>query len=489
MAEPSQELSPLERRLVTAVAEDSPLVASDVVPTGTPDQANTVRARVLRDILLGRLVDHPGPRGVRLHGVYLSGELDLLNMHVNSALHLSCCRFTQPVLLLDAHLPYLAIIDSHLRGLEADRLRVDSNLLLAGSVVDGVGSDCAVRLSGAQVGGQVSLTGATLRAGANCGLQADGLGVGGDLLLRNGFHARAGGERGAVRLLGAKISGNLDCDGSVITATGGPALNLERADVGGNLYLRGARTSGHAPAGVVLVGARITGQVSATGAEVSSTGGPAVLGDGMQVGGDVFVNGGFSAHGSADHGAVRLVGARIGGHLDCTDGHARVDDPGALALDLRFATVGAMLRLSRSFTNPGSAELPFGLMAFDGLTYPTPPVGMDRGEWTVLLAEQTPSYAAQPYQQLAGAYRAAGREDDARRVLIAQQRDLLRRGDLSALARLRHRVLGVLLGYGYQSWRSLVALVITLALAVAFVLALAASSAAVTTPAKPGQPA
>ncbi|HEY9472621.1 MAG TPA: hypothetical protein VIS06_02090, partial [Mycobacteriales bacterium] len=47
----------------------------------------------------------------------------------------------------------------------------------------------------------------------------------------------------------------------------------------------------------------------------------------------------------------------------------------------------------------------------------------------------------------------------------------------------------VLLGYGYQSWRSLVALVITLALAVAFVLALAASSAAVTTPAKPGQPA
>ncbi|HEY9389922.1 MAG TPA: hypothetical protein VIR27_09180 [Mycobacteriales bacterium] len=484
MAEPSDELSPLERRLVAAVAEDSPLVVSDVVPTGTPDPANTVRARVLRDILLGRLVEHPGPHGVRLHGGYVSGELDLVNVRDTSPLHLSCCRFAQPVLLLDAHLPSLAITDCHLRGLDADRVRVDSALLLAGSVIDGVGSDCAVRLSGAQVGGQLSLTGARLTAGGNCALQADGLSVGGDLLLRHGFQARAGGDRDAVRLLGARIGGNLDCDGSVITATGGAAVNLERVEVSGNLYLRGARANGHAPAGVVLVGARVTGQVSATGAEFTSTGGPAMLGDGAQTGGDVYVNGGFGAH-----GGVRLVGARIGGHLDCTDGHARVDDPNTLALDLRFATVGGMLRLSRSFAGPGVAEVRSGLVALDGLTYAAPPVGMDRAEWTVVLAEQTPSYAAQPYQQLAGAYRAAGREDDARRVLIAQQRDLLRRGDLHRLARLRHRVLDVLLGFGYQSWRSLLALVVTLALAVVFILGLAAGGHAVATPAKPGQPA
>jgi hypothetical protein len=74
-------------------------------------------------------------------------------------------------------------------------------------------------------------------------------------------------------------------------------------------------------------------------------------------------------------------------------------------------------------------------------------------------------------------------------VLIAQQRDLFHRGDLRGLARLRHRVLGLLLGYGYQSWRSLVALVITLAMAIAFVLGLAAGSRAVATPAKPGRPA
>lgn len=449
MAEASDELTPLEHRLVVAVAEDSTLVACDVVPTGTPDPANTVRARVLRDILLGRLVDHPAPRGIRLHGVYVSGELDLVNVHGTAPLHLSCCRFAQPVLLSDAHLPALAILDSHLRGVEADRLRVDSNLLFAGSVVDGVGSDCAVRLSGAQVGGQLSLTAATLRASANCALQADGLSVGGDLLLRNGFHAHAGGDRGADRLLGARISGNLDCDGAVVTAAGGPGLNLERVAVGGNLYLRGAHAGGHAPAGVILVGARVTGQVSATGATFSSTGGPAVLGDGVQCG-DVFINSGFSAHGSADHGAVRLVGARIGGHLDCTDGQALVDGAGALALDLRFASVGAMLRLPWSFASPGAVGNPSGLMAFDGLTYPTPPVGMDRVEWTVVLADRTPSYTAQPYQQLAGAYRAAGREDDARRVLIAQQRDLFHRGDLRGLARLRHWALGVLLGYGYS---------------------------------------
>ena len=46
--------------------------------------------------------------------------------------------------------------------------------------------------------------------------------------------------------------------------------------------------------------------------------GPALSADGLQVGQDMFLRGGFTATGSGEDGAVRLNGAHIGGQLDCT---------------------------------------------------------------------------------------------------------------------------------------------------------------------------
>ncbi len=68
-------------------------------------------------------------------------------------------------------------------------------------------------------------------------------------------------------------------------------------------------------------------------------------------------------------------------------------------------------------------------------------------------------------------HRAAGHERDARRVLVAQQRDLRRRGDLGGpLRRALHATGGVLIGYGYRPWRALAFLLAVLGLATALVL-------------------
>jgi hypothetical protein len=56
--------------------------------------------------------------------------------------------------------------------------------------------------------------GASLHDDCGPALLADGLQVGQDMFLREGFAATAVGEHGAVRLTGARIGGSLLCDGA-----------------------------------------------------------------------------------------------------------------------------------------------------------------------------------------------------------------------------------------------------------------------------------
>lgn len=71
---------------------------------------------------------------------------------------------------------------------------------------------------------------------------------------------------------------------------------------------------------------------------------------------------------------------------------------------------------------------PYARLALDRLTYTGLPVGILSRDWLRLLREATPSYAAQPYQQLAAANRAAGHDGEVRRILIAQRQAQIDRG-------------------------------------------------------------
>lgn len=104
--------------------------------------------------------------------------------------------------------------------------------------------------------------------------------------------------------------------------------------------------------------------------------------------------------------------------------------------------------------------------------------GTDVTAWLALLRGGTPGYAAQPYQHLAAACRAAGHDTEARQVLVAQRREQLRSGAITGrLERLWSRVTGLTLGYGYQPWRALVGLLGVIAVAVVLAVVLGGGGA------------
>ena len=88
--------------------------------------------------------------------------------------------------------------------------------------------------------------------------------VGGQVFLREGFAAD-----GAVRLLGADITGDLSCRAARLGRDhNGNALVADRMKVGGEVHLYMGFTADGA---VVLNGADITGDLSFSGAQLTGT--------------------------------------------------------------------------------------------------------------------------------------------------------------------------------------------------------------------------
>ena len=376
-------------------------------------------------------------------------------------------------------------------ALNASRLHVDEHMFLRGGFsATGSSKRGAVYLYGAHIGGQLDCDGARLRNDSGPALNADGLEVGQDMYLRQEFNATGAGDLGAVRLRGARIGGDLDCTGAGLRNDSGPALNADDLQVGHDLFLRGGFTAiGAGDLGAVrLRGAHIGGQLDCDGARLRNDSGPALNASGLQADHDMWLRGGFTATGVGDYGAVRLRGARIGGQLDCTGAGLRNDSgPALLAAGLqvghdlllrgRFRVTGAGNDVAVDLTDgrvgrtlvfdPARLEHatdPHRRLAVDGLTYTGVPRHTPAGDWVRLLREGTASYAAQPYQQLAAGYRGLGDDRQAREILMAQRDDQLTRTDTRLPERLWGRITKVTLGYGYQPWRALLFLAAVVAL-------------------------
>ncbi|TMR01847.1 hypothetical protein ETD83_13765 [Actinomadura soli] len=222
------------------------------------------------------------------------------------------------------------------------------------------------------------------------------------------------------------------------------------------------------------------GQLSLEDAELAGEGMCALAAEGVRAETDVFLTR-MTATGAHPDGVVWFTGAEIGGSLVC-DGATVTGGTGSRAVDLRMVTLGRTLSMRPDLAGTSGPDL----VALDGLTYRMVPHGMTCAEWVAFLRDRA-CYAAQPYRQLADVYTAAGWDDDARKVLIAQQDDLLAGGrGLSRAERLRLRVLRTVLGYGYQTWRALVGLALTILAAVILTVVAAQTTDAVQVPARPG---
>lgn len=192
----------------------------------------------------------------------------------------------------------------------------------------------------------------------------DGLHVAGDVLLNQGFEAT-----GTVQFVGASIpghlscinskfkevilvdaivGGNFGCRGSFLNHPTESALIGDRLQVGGDVFLdQGFQASG----AVRFLGASITGNLRCSGSTFDHPDGKALSGDQLQVGGSVFLDQGFQANGE-----VRFLGASIAGNLECTSG--TFNHPHRIALNGDRLQVGDSIFLNRGFQANGEVRLP-----------------------------------------------------------------------------------------------------------------------------------
>jgi hypothetical protein len=495
--------SPVEQRLIESVARGEVL---DLAGDGPVDEAamrswgaeRTVSASVIRELVRGRLVDEPDPHGLRLRGARIAGRIDLENITSDLALELRDCLLPGGLNLRKAQLLEVALTGCRIeQAADSDDAPVDATrfaarvLSLDRSTATSASEGGTVRLLAAHLG-TLDCSGARFENTAGPALDADGLQVDQSVFLRDGFTATSASERGAIRLLGAHLGGQLNCSGARLQNTTGPALNADHLQVAQDVFLRDGFTAASASeqGTIRLLGAHL-GTLDCCGARLENAAGPALEADHLQVDRDVTLDGGFTAASASELGTVQLPGAHIGGVLYCggarlenTTGPAlnadglRVDQDllladeftatsadGQAVLVLTGARIGGTFRLDTdraTHTAPGQGSL----IELDGLTYSGLPRPASLPRWLTLLREHTPGYAAQPYQHLAAAYRAAGHDRDTRTILIAQRRDQIRRAGLTGSERAWGRLTGITLGYGYQPWRALLLLLATLAAAV-----------------------
>jgi hypothetical protein len=304
-----------------------------------------------------------------------------------------------------------------------------------------------------------------------------------DCLLEEGLVAR-----------GARLP-FLSVEGCLLEHSSEPALSAARLTAAA-LFLDRAVITSHCNKEAVRVAGAHLGQFDLIGTELRNDSGPALGAEGLRVEEIVFFDW-LTAIGAGEQGAVRLTNAHLGG-LHCTDMKLYNDSgPALIARELRvdhdvvlngFTAVGggksatvnlSGTRIAGTLTfDPArleNSENNDARLNLDGLTYAGLPTGISSRDWLRLLREGTTTYAAQPYQHLAAAHRAAGHDDQARQILIAQRKDQLDRRALGGRAeRTWVRLTGLILGYGYQSWRALVALLAVIAVSTTLTVILGA---------------
>ena len=498
--------------------------------------------RVDQDVVLDRVeAAGAGPDGaIRLSGAHVGSQLSCEGGRVHndsgSALIAEGVRVDAGIFLRDGFEVVgtgpdgaIRLIGAHVAGqldctrtsvrnesgpaLDAANLRVGQGLFLDEFEADGAGEDGAVNLVGAHVGGQFTCTGGRLRNESGPALYADSIEVGHTMSLSGGLEVLGAGADGAVNLVGANLHSRLYCTDIKVRNVSGTAVDAENAQIGQSVFLAGFEVLGAGADGAVnLLGAHIGGQLNCLDSSVRNDSGPALNADSLRVDQSMFLRGRFEVIGAGESGALNLIGAHLGSQLDCSGLSARNESGPAVAADSlrvdqsvllrdKFEAVGgggsvtvslvdARIGSTLVFAPARIAHLVSHRNCLDvnGLVYSGLPTGIDTPAWLTMLRESTPAYAPQPYQQLAGAQRAAGHDNEARRTLIEQRRAQVDRGALTGRGELAWaRLTGLTLGYGYQPWRALLGLVGALAVAVllAWVLGGQGGLARVQTPGGP----
>jgi hypothetical protein len=365
----------------------------------------------------------------------------------------------------------------------------------------GVAVRGTVRLTGAHLRGDLSLQGVKLKApepaasiadSADIGqrqrrtdahpdghhqtgyaLIADGIKVGGGVLLDEGFTAE-----GAVQFRGADIAGSLICSDAHFDGCdhNGYALVADEIRIGGNVLLNEGLVSAGA---IHLPGADIGRALACNGAHLDGQDnqGIVLLAGGIKASG-LYLNDGFTPSGT-----IWLRSASIRGSA-----YLAPEKPatGVIGLDAAHAQIAGTFNWVPAEQVEGVVSLQgaaagqlvddwsgqrdnafwpkCGRLSLDGFTYdgfggPQQATVEQRLAW-IRSQYQADSgnmqmpFATQPYEQLAVVYRHAGQDVEARQVAIARRADLRKYGNLSRSRRAGNWLLDKTIKYGYKTWRA-----------------------------------
>ena len=211
-------------------------------------------------------------------------------------------------------------VDDDGYSLVASGLVVDDDLFLTGWAGTGFFAAGALLLAGARITGQFNMRGATLNGERltqdGVSLFADSLQVGRGLMMstRGDLRFAAGGT---LRLTAARITGQVDLTGAELHGNeqrDQPALHADGMYVDGDVALDYDGRYPFTSLGAVrLLGAQITGQLSLRGAELFARD-ICLDADQVRADGGLFLEPQAPPRSSAATGTVRLSGARLG-HL------------------------------------------------------------------------------------------------------------------------------------------------------------------------------
>jgi hypothetical protein len=418
-----------------------------------PENKPAIDAVFLRRLLLGLEGDgHVLMPGVRMRGARVEGRLDLADCSGSGgegipALALEACDLPDAIDLSGARVARLSIADSRFRELRGIGLKIDADFdfrrAVPLAVADGQAS-AHINLREARISGGVSGGGARLAAPdelhplaprKTSALELVFAEIAGGVLLTPDFSAV-----GEVRLLGARIGGNLNCEHSRLESTDATALNASNAQIGGAALFR----NGFAAKGEVrLLAARIVGALDCAGGHFANPGGDALTAAGAEIAGAVFLRDGFTSS-----GVVSLVRAKIDA-LDISK--ASLANEGGYALLLGSARVegrfyaqdnkiqGAVsltgAHIGRLVDDPDTAWVGASAIGLNELTYAqlAAPHGARRPQWkarTAWLKRNTARrparvaiFSNQPWNECAAAFERAGLHEDARRIAHEEERE------------------------------------------------------------------
>ncbi|MFI8230487.1 membrane-associated oxidoreductase [Streptomyces sp. NPDC085900] len=364
----------------------------------------TVRASVLRALLLNGPQEPGEIAALKLAGARITGVLDLRYGATDFAVRLSHCHFHEVPELYGARFRQLNLSHSALPGLIAATLRVEGVLRLTDCRITG-----PVRLGGAHISGALFLERARLSAPDDPEpvLRLHHAEIGDDLWAPG---MRADGQ---VQLDGAAVAGTVNLEGAHFHNPGATAISALRLETGSDLRMRFLRTHGR----VDLRGSRIPARFDLTRAQLSNPDGTALRLSSCTV------------------GELWLLKGVIAGILNLRRAHLDV-----LYLDPEM--------------------LPAKVFLSD-LTYTTL-TPHEPAERRLPMLERDPRYEPHAYEQLTAAYRRIGDDYAARLVQLAKQRRL--RTTRAWYGRAWGYVQDATVGYGFRPLRAAVWLLSLLAI-------------------------